>query len=236
MTRKEASEVLGLSEYCTDTEVSSAFRRLAMACHPDMGGTAYLFRKISEARDALKNNQPTAAGKSTGAQRNTPPEAKRDERKPTWREIVLDPNFYVPYEQFLKIVHGREQSVRFGKYTVVINERDLSSAFIKAKIPVTVEIRTWENWFKRIFGKPEIAAKEMEMKNKFPFSYDFIFNLTVRLHTKRWKYYKLTVKILDQEFIKSGRCLAACQSRSAKTRARISELDVDLCVSFMHAD
>lgn len=99
MTRKEASEVLGLSEYCTDTEVSSAFRRLAMACHPDKGGTAYLFRKISEARDALKNNQPTAAGKSTGAQRNTPPEAKRDERKPTWREIVLDPNFYVPYEQ-----------------------------------------------------------------------------------------------------------------------------------------
>ena len=32
MDRREACEVLGLPDVCTDTEVSDAFKRLAMAC------------------------------------------------------------------------------------------------------------------------------------------------------------------------------------------------------------
>lgn len=236
MDRREACEVLGLPDICTDTEVSEAFKRLAMACHPDKGGTAYLFRKISEARDVLKSKRPVETARNSSNRETTPPKAREEERKPTWREIVLDPNFYVPYEKFLKIVNGQEQSVRAGKYTVIINEHDLWGEFIKTRIPVIVEIRTWENWFKRIFGKPNIVTSEMEVKNKFPFSHDFSLDLTVRLHTKKWKYYKLTVKILDQEFIKSGRCLPACQSLSARKHARISGLSVDLCTSFENAD
>ena len=236
MDRREACEVLGLPDVCTDTEVSDAFKRLAMACHPDKGGTDYLFRKISEARDALKNKRPVETARNTSNQETTPPKAKKEERKPTWREIVLDPNFYVPYEKFLKIVNGQEQSVRFGKYTVVINEHDLWGEFIKAKIPVTVEVRTWENWFKRVFGKPNVSTAEMTVKNKFPFSHDFALDLTVRLHTKKWKYYKLTIKILDQEFIKSGRCTAACQSHNARKHARVFGLNMDLYTSFVNAD
>lgn len=57
MDRKEACEVLGLPQGCTDAEVTDAFRRLAKACHPDAGGTDYLFRKISEAKDTLKSKR-----------------------------------------------------------------------------------------------------------------------------------------------------------------------------------
>lgn len=92
MTQKEACEVLGLSECCTDAEVSEAFMRLAMACHPPKGGTAYLFRKISEVRDALKNKWPTETAGSSSNREPTPPRAKKEERKPIWREIVLDTN------------------------------------------------------------------------------------------------------------------------------------------------
>lgn len=73
-------------------------------------------------------------------------------------------------------------------------------------------------------------------RTQFSFSHDFAFDLTVRLHTKKWKYYKLTIKILGQEFIKSGRCLAACQSRDARKHARISGLSMDLYASFLSAD
>lgn len=236
MDRREACEVLGLSDVHTDDEVSEAFKRLAMACHPDKGGTAYLFRKISEARDVLKSKRPTEAAGNSSNQGTTPPRAKKEERKPTWREVILDPNFYVPYEKFLKIVNGQEQNVRFGKYTVVINEHDLWGEFIKTKIPVTVEVRTWENWFRRIFGKPNASTAEMTVKNKFPFSHDFALDLTVRFHTKKWRYYKLTIKILDQEFIKSGRCMAACQSHNTRKRARVSGLNMDLYTSFVNAD
>lgn len=239
MDRKEACEVLGLPQGCTDAEVTDAFRRLAKACHPDAGGTDYLFRKISEAKDTLKSKRPATASGNPGNQGTTPSKAKKTERKKTWREIVLDPNFYVPYEQFLIIVAGEAQRVRFGGYTVVIDEHDLRAEFIQTRIPVTVEVRTWENWFKRIlgaFGKPAVVTKEMTFENKFPFSTDFDVGLTVGLHTKTQKYYKLTVKVLDQEFTKSGRSLTACQSHSAKKWTLISGLSISLKATFVDAD
>src|SRR5205085_12505808 len=53
MSRKEALNVLGLSEDTTDDEIRAAHRRLILQNHPDRGGSDYLAAKINEARHVL---------------------------------------------------------------------------------------------------------------------------------------------------------------------------------------
>ncbi len=53
MPLEEARLLLGLPENYTRDDVISAFRRAAKKAHPDLGGTAEMFRKLVEARDRL---------------------------------------------------------------------------------------------------------------------------------------------------------------------------------------
>ena len=53
MGRREALEVLGLSEAANEDEIRAAHHRLMKQAHPDHGGTAYLASKINQARDVL---------------------------------------------------------------------------------------------------------------------------------------------------------------------------------------
>lgn len=51
------AEVLGLTGQPSRAEILTAFRRSALICHPDYGGTAEAFRAIVAARDALLGDQ-----------------------------------------------------------------------------------------------------------------------------------------------------------------------------------
>lgn len=53
MTRKEAIDILGLSEKPTRDEINQAYKRLMMRNHPDQGGTDYLAAKINLAKQLL---------------------------------------------------------------------------------------------------------------------------------------------------------------------------------------
>jgi hypothetical protein len=53
MSRGEALEVLGLEPGADEDEIRAAHKRLLRLVHPDRGGSAYLARRIYEARDAL---------------------------------------------------------------------------------------------------------------------------------------------------------------------------------------
>ena len=53
MSTEEALEVLGLEPGPSAEEIRNAHRRLEQKLDPDLGGTAYLARKINEARDVL---------------------------------------------------------------------------------------------------------------------------------------------------------------------------------------
>jgi hypothetical protein len=53
MSRGEALEVLGLEPGADEDDIRAAHRRLLRLVHPDRGGSAYLARRIYQARDAL---------------------------------------------------------------------------------------------------------------------------------------------------------------------------------------
>ncbi|MBM4364256.1 MAG: J domain-containing protein [Deltaproteobacteria bacterium] len=45
--------MLGLERGASRDEVVAAYRRLVKKVHPDQGGSAYLTRRLTEARDVL---------------------------------------------------------------------------------------------------------------------------------------------------------------------------------------
>jgi hypothetical protein len=53
MSRGEALEVLGLEPGADEDDIRAAHKRLLRLVHPDRGGSAYLARRIYQARDAL---------------------------------------------------------------------------------------------------------------------------------------------------------------------------------------
>jgi hypothetical protein len=53
MSRGEALEVLGLEPGAEEAEIRAAHKRLLRLVHPDRGGSAYLARRVYEARDML---------------------------------------------------------------------------------------------------------------------------------------------------------------------------------------
>ena len=53
MSRGEALEVLGLEPGADEAEIRAAHKRLLRLVHPDRGGSAYLTRRVYEARDTL---------------------------------------------------------------------------------------------------------------------------------------------------------------------------------------
>lgn len=54
---KNYYDTLGVNETASDSEIKSAFRKLASQHHPDKGGDANKFKEINEAYDTLKNTQ-----------------------------------------------------------------------------------------------------------------------------------------------------------------------------------
>jgi DnaJ family protein C protein 19 len=53
MTRREASLILGVSEFATEPEIGKAYKKVMMLNHPDRGGSLFLATKINQAKDTL---------------------------------------------------------------------------------------------------------------------------------------------------------------------------------------
>jgi curved DNA-binding protein len=50
-------QTLGVQENATDADIKKAYKKLAMQHHPDKGGDAKMFQKISEAYDSIKTQE-----------------------------------------------------------------------------------------------------------------------------------------------------------------------------------
>jgi hypothetical protein len=61
MALTQAMALLGVPADYTKDDVISGFRRAAKRAHPDVGGTADMFRKLVEARDRLLSALGTSA-------------------------------------------------------------------------------------------------------------------------------------------------------------------------------
>ncbi len=53
MSRREALEVLGLSEGASDSDIRAAWVHLMRSAHPDGGGTDWLASRVNQAKDVL---------------------------------------------------------------------------------------------------------------------------------------------------------------------------------------
>jgi hypothetical protein len=53
MSEKEALEILGLKDSASDEEIKAKYRLLILKFHPDSGGSEYLSRKLTDARNIL---------------------------------------------------------------------------------------------------------------------------------------------------------------------------------------
>lgn len=53
MSRREASEILGVSETASDDEINAAYRNMMKRVHPDAGGSDALAARVQEARNTL---------------------------------------------------------------------------------------------------------------------------------------------------------------------------------------
>ena len=53
LSRKEAFEILGLSQDAPREQIVAAYHRLMKNAHPDKGGSAYFAQKLNQARDKL---------------------------------------------------------------------------------------------------------------------------------------------------------------------------------------
>jgi molecular chaperone DnaJ len=65
MSKRDYYEVLGVTRTCSDGELKTAFRKLAMKWHPDKNpgdnSCEQQFKEINEAYDVLKDEQKRAA-------------------------------------------------------------------------------------------------------------------------------------------------------------------------------
>mmetsp|Transcript_4333 Transcript_4333/g.10829 ORF Transcript_4333/g.10829 Transcript_4333/m.10829 type:complete len:111 (-) Transcript_4333:171-503(-) len=57
MTKREASQILGVRESAQADRIKAAHKRIMVANHPDAGGSSYLAAKINEAKDILSGKK-----------------------------------------------------------------------------------------------------------------------------------------------------------------------------------
>jgi Ca2+/Na+ antiporter len=57
MSKKEAFEILGLSESASEEEINNAYKKLIKKVHPDQEGSAWMAAKLNQARITLTNKK-----------------------------------------------------------------------------------------------------------------------------------------------------------------------------------
>ena len=53
MTKREASQILGMRESAGEDKIREAHLRIMKANHPDLGGSSYIAEKVNQAKDML---------------------------------------------------------------------------------------------------------------------------------------------------------------------------------------
>lgn len=161
MTREEAIDCLGLPDSPSKEEILNAYRNLAKKVHPDIGGTDFLFKQISNAKEIL-------LGETTQEKRS------EHKKKPTWEEIVYQKNFTFSEEELEKllildeVVH-KQYSYQGDIYNIRVTPKNIYYEHFDLKVPITCEIYHWNSVLKWLFQrKPtkEIQNGSVSAKNR----------------------------------------------------------------------
>ena len=228
MTTQEARDILGLGNAYNEADVKTAFRQLSKRCHPDVGGTAGLFRIIMDAQNTLTRTtqQPPHPGQA----------ATEAPRQPLWNPF-RDPNYTCPWNDFMRIVLGEVVPLRCRGEVFPVTRSMLEKNWLHTAAPVTIEIRLWKNWFTKLLCKPEkVVKQEATFKNNSFGS--FFFDLKLDFSVTPWvtNFYETRVEApwayQPLLFTSSGSCRTACNALPKVQKHSLRGLTFELTTKF----
>lgn len=152
MDRKTAYKILGLNENATEDEIKSAYKHLSTLCHPDKGGTNQLFYIIKTAKEILLKSDNKTEQKTThkygdnGEDLSKKWQNDKQEKKPSWLDIISENDFIIPIQNMLKMMQtNEEQKIIYKNYRVDIAPEDIILYNLKTQGEIETTLTTYPN-------------------------------------------------------------------------------------------
>lgn len=169
MERREAMQILGLKEGFSESEEKRAYRRIAMICHPDQGGTDGLFAVVNEAHSILKVVQshcsPNYQGNPSSQEKPKQERTEQQKRqKPSWDDIPWNQIFLSEREFRWLVLEGRNVSTYWNGWRILLSPHNLIDTPIRTEIPLRYTEKIWNkmNPFLSKENKGEIELRNVE--------------------------------------------------------------------------
>ena len=144
ITKHEALSILNVPEDADHEQIKSAFREQAKRCHPDTGGSPYLFRLVRAAFETLLNAEALGEKGECGQKKQL-----------SWLEVITHKDFCVPFEDFKEIIlQNKRKKINWRTCSVGLSSSDFLAHHIRTSFHITIRIRSWKSRLHYLFRLP----------------------------------------------------------------------------------
>lgn len=144
ITYKEAIEILGVNENSTNDEIKSAYKKLCLKVHSDIGGTDALFRLVNDAYEiaiSKKNNN-----------------YKKDDSNTL--NFILS-KMIVPFDIIKEVaLKGKIYTLNYQDKSAELMTHHLRNKNVKSEVPIKVIYKEYKSIFHKILGFKPVTKKK----------------------------------------------------------------------------